>query len=139
MENYVINKKAEISDLLTDFKELINLHSSKVSEYFKNEYYFQDLESTLNDADENDIDYLRKQHYDLGREFRQFAIEYNIDHSLIKESTINTFLRKKLFNLVLKGEEPVIDDNDAKKYPIINNLEEKKSINDVINEQLKEE
>ena len=40
MENSVITKKAEIIDLLTEFEELINLHSSKVSNYLKNEYYF---------------------------------------------------------------------------------------------------
>ena len=55
----VINKKIEISDLLNEFKELINLHSTKVSEYLKNEHYFLDLENTLNDEDENDLDYLR--------------------------------------------------------------------------------
>ena len=75
----------------------------------------------------------------MGKELRQFFVDYNIDHSLIKESTINIFLRQKPFIHILKGEEPVIDDNDFKKYPIINNLEEKKSINDVIKEQLKEE
>ena len=47
MENSGINKKAEISDLLKEFKELIKLHSSKVSEYLKNEYYFQDIEQNL--------------------------------------------------------------------------------------------
>ena len=71
----------------------------------------------------------------MGKEFRQFVIDYNIGHKLIKESTINTFLREKQFNHILKGEEPVIDDNDLKKYSIINNLEEKELINSVLKEE----
>ena len=47
MEKAVIKKKTEIFDLLEEFKELINLHSDKVSEYLKNEYYFQRLEEKL--------------------------------------------------------------------------------------------
>ena len=128
MENSAINKKAEISDLLKEFKELIKLHSSKVNEYLKNEFYFQDIEQKLNDNDENDIHDLRNEHYNLGLEFRQFVIDYDICHTLIKESTINTFLREKPFNHILKVEEPVTDDNDLLKYPIINNLEEKELI-----------
>ena len=41
MENLVINKKADISDLLADFKQLINLHSSEVSEYLKKSVIFE--------------------------------------------------------------------------------------------------
>ena len=106
--------------------------------FSKNEYYFQDLGDILNDEDENDIDYLRSQHHDLGKEFRQFVIDYDISDKLIKESTLNTFLREKPFTHVLKGEEPVIDDNDLKKYPIINNSEIKESINIVLKEQQSE-
>ena len=57
MENPVINKKAEISDLLKEFKDLITLHSNEVSEYLQNRYYFSDLEETLND--ENDFNTLK--------------------------------------------------------------------------------
>ena len=56
MEKAVINKKAEVYDLLKEFKELINLHSDIVSEYLKNEYYFQGLEKKLNDEDEDDFE-----------------------------------------------------------------------------------
>ena len=112
MENLIVKETAKIYDLLTEFKELINLHSNKVSEYLKNEYYFQDLKNKLNNEDENDIDYLRNQHYELGKEFRQFVIDYNINRKLIKKSTINTFLREKPFNHILKGEKPVMVDND---------------------------
>ena len=38
MEKAVNRKKAEIFYLLTEYKELINLHSNNVSEYLKNEY-----------------------------------------------------------------------------------------------------
>ena len=59
MENQLLTKRLKFLYLLNEFKELINLHSSKVSEYLKNEHYFLDLENTLNDEDENDLDYLR--------------------------------------------------------------------------------
>ena len=107
MENSVINKKTEISDLLKEYKELIILYS----EYIKNKYYFFSLEETLNDEEENDIQDLRKEHFNLGVDFREFVNKYNIDHCLIKESIINTFLKEKLPTYILKGEEPVINDN----------------------------
>ena len=33
MEKAVSRKKTEISDLITEYKELVNLHSVKLSEY----------------------------------------------------------------------------------------------------------
>ena len=57
MKKAVINKKAEIYDILKEFKELINLHSDKASEHLKNEYYFQGLEKKPNDEDEDDFEY----------------------------------------------------------------------------------
>ena len=51
MENSVAIKKAEISFLLKEFKKLIELHSDKVAEYLKNEYYFQNTEEMVNDKD----------------------------------------------------------------------------------------
>ena len=53
---------------------------------------------------------LNTEHFNLGVEFRQFVIEYNINHKLIKKSTINTFLKQKPFTYILK-EKP----NDLKK------------------------
>ena len=75
----------------------------------------------------------------MGKDFRQFVIDYDICHTLIKESTINTFLREKPIDYLSKGEEQVIDDDDLKLYPIINNSETKESVNEILKEQLKEE
>ena len=47
MEKAVIRKKAEISDLLKEYKELINLQSGKVSEYLKMSIIFQILKKHL--------------------------------------------------------------------------------------------
>ena len=66
MEKAVNTKKTQILDLLKEFKELINLHNDKGSEYLKSEYYFQELEEKLNDNDENDLEDLKNEHYNLG-------------------------------------------------------------------------
>ena len=89
MEKAVNRKKTESSDLVAEYKELVNLHEDKVSEYFKNEYYFKNMEEDFNDMD--DFEELKHFYYDLGVEFRQFVIKYNINHDLIKEKTINVF------------------------------------------------
>ena len=44
-----------------------------------------------------DFEELKRFYFDLGVEFRQFVIEYNINHDLIKEKTINIFLKQKSF------------------------------------------
>ena len=40
MEKAINRKQTEISDLVAEYKELVSLHSGKVSEYLKKEYYF---------------------------------------------------------------------------------------------------
>ena len=84
MEKAVNRKNTEISDLITEYKELVNLHSDKVSEYLKNEYYFKNMEEDFNDID--DFEELKHFYYDLGVEFRQFVIEYNINYNLKKKN-----------------------------------------------------
>ena len=41
------------------------------------------MEENVNDVD--DFEELEHYYFDLGVEFRQFVIEYNINHNLIKE------------------------------------------------------
>ena len=130
MEKAVNRKKTEISDLVAEYKELVNLHSDEVSEYLKNEYYFKDMEEDFNDLD--DFEELKHFYYDLGVEFRQFVIKYNINHDLIKEETINIFLKQKPFGYLLKekhDEEPVNYDTDN--TSAINSEEEKEMIESV--------
>ena len=130
MEKVVNRKKTEISDLITEYKELVSLHSDKASEYLKNEYYFKNIEEEFNDMD--NFEELKHFYYDLGVEFRQYVIKYNINHDLIKENTINIFLKEKPFAYFLKekpDEEPI--DYSTDKTPTINNKEEKKMIESV--------
>ena len=120
MEKAVNRKKTGIFDLVAEYKELVNLHKDKVSEYLKNEYYFKNMKKEFNDI--NDFEKLKQIYFDFGYEFSQFVIEYNINHDLIKEKTINIFLKQKPFLYLLKEkpeDEPVNYDSD--KTPIINN------------------
>ena len=125
MEKAVNRKRAKISDLIAEYKELVNLHSDKVSEYLKNEYYFKDMEENSNDMDH--FEELKRFYFDLGVEFRQFVIKYNINHDLIKEKTVNIFLKQKPFTYLLKeepDEEPI--DYSTDKTPTIENKVENK-------------
>ena len=47
MEKAINRKKTEISDLVAEYEELICLHSVRVSEYLKDEYYFINMEENL--------------------------------------------------------------------------------------------
>ena len=93
MEKAINKQKTEISDLVAEYKELVNIHNDKVSKYLKNEFYFKQMEEDYNEMD--DFEKLKQFYFDLGVEFRQFVIEYNINHDLIKEKTIDIFLKQK--------------------------------------------
>ena len=125
MEKAINRKKVEISELIAEYQELVNLHSAKVSEYLKNEFYFKRIEEDLNDLD--NFEKLKQFYFDLGNEFRKFVMECNIKHNLIKEKTINIFLKQKPFGYLLseKQGEELINDNNATE---MNNEEEKKSL-----------
>ena len=108
MEKAVNRKKTEIFDLIIEYNELVNLHKDKVSAHLKNEYFFKDMEENSNDVD--DFEELKRFYFDLGVEFRQFVIKYNINHDLIKEKTVNIFLKQKPFTYLLKekpDEKPI--------------------------------
>ena len=125
MEKAINRKKVEISELIAEYQELVNLHSAKVSEYLKNEFYFKRIEEDLNDLD--NFEKLKQFYFDLGIEFRKFVMECNIKHNLIKEKTINIFLKQKPFGYLLseKQGEELINDNNVTE---MNNEEEKKSL-----------
>ena len=127
MEKAINRKKTKISDLIAEYKKLVNIHSDQVSEYLKNEFYFKQMEEDFNDMD--DFEELKQFYFDLGVELRQFVVEYNINHDLIKEKTINNFLKQKSFLCLLKekpDEEPIYYNNDN--TPTIDNKEEKEDI-----------
>ena len=83
MEKAINKKKTEISDLVAEYKKLVNSHRDKVSEYLKNEYYFKQMEKNFNEMD--DFEELKHYYFDLGVELKRFVIEYNINHNLIKK------------------------------------------------------
>ena len=77
------------------------------------------MEENFNDID--DFEELKHFYYDLGVEFRQFVIKCNINHILIKEKTINTFLEKPFLHLLKeKADDP--DKTIIKNNEPINNL-----------------
>ena len=67
------------------------------------------MEEHLNDL--HDFQELKHYYFDLGHEFRQVVIEYDINHDLIKEKTINIFLKQKSFLYLLseKRDDESID------------------------------
>ena len=90
--------------------------------------------------DENDFEELKHMYFDLGHEFRQFVIDYNINHDLIKEKTINIFLKHKQFLYLLSekpNEEPINQGFDN--TIAIDNKEEKKMIENIKEEKQDEQ
>ena len=61
------------------------------------------MKEDFNDMD--DFEKLKQFYFDLGVELRQFVIEYNINHNLIKEKTINIFLKQKSFIYLLSEKQ----------------------------------
>ena len=107
MENSVAIKKAEISLLLKEFKKLIELHSDKVAEYLKSEYYFQNTEKKINDEDMNSLSKLKYEYYDLANEFRNFVLQFNISHDDIQESVLDNIIKISIEYILheqLKGD-----------------------------------
>ena len=49
MDKTINRKKAEISDFVAEYEELVNIHSDKVSKYLKNQYYFKQMKEEFND------------------------------------------------------------------------------------------
>ena len=74
----------------------------------------------------DDFEELKQFYFDLGHEFRQFVIEYNIKHDLIKGKTINIFLKQRPFIYLLseKPDDDPIDYTDDN-TPTMNNKQEK--------------
>ena len=130
MKKAINRKKTEITDVVAEYEELVNIHSDKVSECLKNEYCFKQMKEDFNDMD--DFEELKQFYFNLGVEFRQFIIEYNINHDLIKEKAINIFLKQKSFLHILKekpDEEPIDYNNDD--TSTVDNKEEKEMIENV--------
>ena len=77
------------------------------------------MEEEFNDMD--DFEEFKHFYYDLVVEFRQFVMKYNINHDLMKEKTINTFLEQQFLHLLKQkpDETPTINNEQInnKKHP----------------------
>ena len=128
MEKAIEEKKVEISEFIKKYKEIVHLNINKIPAYFQDKSYFKYMEDDLNDMD--DFEELKKIHFDLGYEFREFDRSYDIKHSFISEKTINIFLRQKPFGSILsqKPGEKLIHTDDA---PEMNNKKEIEAIENI--------
>ena len=59
MQKAIHKKRDEVSVLIYEFKDLVDLNRDKVIEYLKNEYYFKRIEEELEDLGD-DFEELKK-------------------------------------------------------------------------------
>ena len=69
------------------------MYSNIVEDYFKNEYYFQDVEKMIDDENVNMFHKINFKYYNLAKEFRNFFLRYNVSHDHITESVLNDIIR----------------------------------------------
>ena len=77
-------------------KKLIKLYSDKVEDYLKDVYYFQDIEEMTNDEDMNMFSKINFEYFNLGKEFRNFVLRYNISHDHITQSVLNDIVKRPI-------------------------------------------
>ena len=111
MENKIINKNAEIVNVIKEFKKLISLHSNKIKYLSSYEYYFENTE-------EDDLDYLKAILFNLIIEFKDFITEYNIKKykptiDILKKLTVDLLKQSRSNN-----EEPTINKDNMSEEPM---------------------
>ena len=88
MDNTIINKKAEIADIINVFKQNLDLKSSARNErrlkIFKK--CIERNEKIVNDQDETDIEYINDELNNIKAIFNNFCDIYNIDNTPKNES-----------------------------------------------------
>ena len=94
MDSKVINKKAEIAEIVNIFKQNLQLKSSEMNErqlkIFKK--CIERNEKILNNKEETDIEYINEQLNTIKKAFDSFCDMYNIDHTP-KNSDTSTFIK----------------------------------------------
>ena len=82
MENKIMDEKAKMANLLKIFKELITLHSDKITEKSLNilKRAFVKYERAT-DKNKNDLEYLKDLVSGLNMTFKSFIDRYDIDYT----------------------------------------------------------
>ena len=105
-----MDKKAEITDVIKIFKELIILQSNKIKDLSSYEYYFENIEEDI--GDEDNLSCLKGIHFNLVLQFKDFLVEYNINYvittDILKKSKID-LLKESIINKENMSEESTIN------------------------------
>ena len=132
MDNKVSSKKTEITTIVKKFKEILDLHSDKITERDLkiSKKCVKTKEDLVNDKDETDIEYLTCNCNNFGGVFKGACLRYNIDHEL-KKLTINnsTFVETlKWINKKKCTINPQNNDNKCFQYSVTLSLYHKQII-----------
>ena len=132
MDNKISSKKTEITTIVKKFKEILDLHSDKITERDLkiSKKCVKTKEDLVNDKDETDIEYLTCNCNNIGGVFKGFCLRYNIDHEL-KKLTINysTFVETlKWINNKKCTINPQNNDNKCFQYSVTLSLYHKQII-----------
>ena len=115
-----MDKKAEITNVIKIFKELLSLHSNKIKDLFGYEYYFEDIEEDI--EDEDDLNYLKVIFFNLVLQFEDFITENKIKYKpkidILKKSKIDLLKESRI------NKENMSEESTVNKKQIINTLEE---------------
>ena len=82
MDNKVINKKAEIAEIVKNFKQNLELKTSEMSERRLKilKGYIKRNEKIVNDKDETDIEYINDELNNIKSVLKSFCSMYNIEY-----------------------------------------------------------
>ena len=133
MKNSTIIRKSKLH------KKLIKLYSDKVEDYLKDVYYFQDIEEMSNDEDMNMFSKINFEYFNLGKEFRNFFLRYNISHDHRTESILNDIVKRPIEYILHRKkndyDETNSEDSDSEDEEIISDILQH-SINDTLKHQI---
>ena len=90
MDNKVINKKAEIAEIIKNFKQNLDLKSSEVNERRLkiSKKCIERNEKIFNNKEESDIEYINDELDTIKSVFNGFCNMYNIDYTPKNESIL---------------------------------------------------
>ena len=98
MENKIMDKKAEITNGIKIFKELLILGSNKIKDLFSYEYYFEDIEEDI--EDEDDLNHLKVILFNRFLQFKDFITENKIKYKpttdILKKSKIGLLKESRM-------------------------------------------
>ena len=130
--------KAEIAFFRKEFKKLIRIYNDKVDNYLKKKYYFQNIEEIINDENMNRFSKINFEYFNLAKEFRNFALRYNVSHDHISESVLNDIVKRPIEYILHRRQsdydtDSETDSDDDNEKRIHNN---EKTINNTLKQQI---